>query len=57
LLPAKAEAVLQGVIDRLIEIRKCYGVEMNMEETSMMRISRQPSPTQITINKKNSRKM
>jgi len=32
-LQAKEETVLQGVIDRLIEIKRCYGIEMNMEET------------------------
>ena len=29
-LMAKEETVLQGMIDKLIEIRKCYGMEMNM---------------------------
>jgi len=26
------ETVLQGMIDRLIEIGRCYGVEMNVEK-------------------------
>jgi len=43
LLPANAEAVLHGMIDRLIDIRRCYGVEMNMAESNVMRISRSPS--------------
>jgi hypothetical protein len=29
---AKEETVLQGVIDRLIEIGRCYGMEMNVEK-------------------------
>ena len=33
--------VLQGVIDRLIEIARCYGMEMNVEKTKIMRISGQ----------------
>jgi hypothetical protein len=40
-LLAKEEAVLQGMIDRLIEIGRCYGVEMNVEKTKVMSISRQ----------------
>jgi hypothetical protein len=39
---AKEEAVLQGMSDRLIEIGRCYGMEMNVEHTKVMRISRQP---------------
>jgi hypothetical protein len=44
--------VLQGIIDRLIEIGKCYGMEMNVEKTKVMRISRQASPVQIMIDQK-----
>jgi hypothetical protein len=43
----KEETVLQGTIDRIIEIGRCYGMEMNVEKTKVMRISRQP--TQVTI--------
>jgi hypothetical protein len=32
--------VLQDMIDKLIEIGRCYGMEMNMENTKVMRISR-----------------
>ena len=32
-LQAKEGTVLQGVIDRIIETERCYGIEMNMEET------------------------
>ena len=37
------ETVLQGMIDKLIENGSCYGMEMNVEKTKVMRISRQPS--------------
>ena len=43
-LMAKEETVLQGIIDKLIEIGRCYGVEMSVEKTKVMRISRQTSP-------------
>jgi hypothetical protein len=51
-LLAKAETVLQGMIDRLIEIGICYGMEMNVEETKTLRISRKPSPVQIMLDQK-----
>ena len=31
-LMAKEETVSQGVIDKLIEIGRCYGMEMNVEK-------------------------
>jgi hypothetical protein len=47
---AKVEAViLGGMIERLTEIGRCYGKEMNVGKTEVMRIARQPSPIQITI--------
>ena len=30
---AKEETVLQGMADKLIEIRSCYGMEMDVEKT------------------------
>ena len=45
-LMAKEETVLQGMIDKLIEM------EMNVEKTKVMRISRQPSPVTIMIDQK-----
>jgi hypothetical protein len=30
------------VCDKLIEIGKCYGMEMNVEKTKVVRIARQP---------------
>jgi hypothetical protein len=37
-LLAREEKVLQGVVDRLSEIGRCYGMEMNVEKTELMRI-------------------
>ena len=51
-LMAKEEKVIQGMIDKLIEIGSCYGVEMNVEKTKVMRISKQPSPVTIMIDQK-----
>ena len=45
-LMATEETVLQGMIDKLIEM------EMNVEKTKVMRISRQPSPVTIMIDQK-----
>ena len=47
---AKEEKVLQGMIDKLIEVGRCYGMEINVERTKVMRISRQTSPVKIMIN-------
>jgi hypothetical protein len=41
-LMAKEETVLQDMIDKLIVIGRCYSMEMNVEKTKVMRISRQP---------------
>ena len=48
-LIAKEETVLQVMINKLIEIGRCYVMEMNVEKTKVMRISRQPSPVTIMI--------
>jgi hypothetical protein len=48
-LLAKEETVLQSMIDRLIEIGRRYGMQMNVEKTKVMRISRQSSPIKIMI--------
>ena len=39
------------MIDKLTEIGRCYGMEMNVEK-KVMRISRQPSTVNIMINQK-----
>ena len=51
-LISKEETVLKSMIDKLIEIGRCYGIEMNVEKTKLMRISRQPSPVAIMIGQK-----
>ena len=51
-LMAKKEKVLQGMIDKLIETGRYYGMEINVEKTKVMRISRQASPITITIDQK-----
>ena len=51
-LIANEETVPQGMIDKLIEIGSCYGMEMNVKKTKVMRISRQLSPVTIMIDQK-----
>ena len=43
------EEVPQGVVERLIDIGSYCGMEINMEETKVMRMPRQPSFAQIMI--------
>jgi hypothetical protein len=40
------------MIDKLIEIGKCNGMDINVEKTEVMKISRQPFPVKIMIDKK-----
>ena len=47
--------VLQGMVDRVYEIGGCYGMEMDVAESKVMRISRQPSSIQIMIDYKQPR--
>jgi hypothetical protein len=49
---AKEETVLSSMTVRLIKIGRCYGMQMNVETTEVLRISRQPSPIQIMIDQK-----
>jgi hypothetical protein len=51
-LLAKVQTVLQDTIDKLIEIGKPYRMEMNVQKTKVMRISRQPYPAKLTIDPK-----
>jgi len=51
-LLANEEKVLQDMIDKIIEIGRCYGMEMNVEKTKVMRISRQRFPVKIIIDQK-----
>jgi hypothetical protein len=41
------EAVIHGMIEKLTEVGKCYGMHMDVKNTEVMRISRQLSPIQI----------
>ena len=40
------------MVDKLIEIGRCYGMEMKVEKTKVMRISRQSSSVTIMIDQK-----
>jgi hypothetical protein len=40
------------MINKLIEIGRCYGMEMNVEKTKVIRISRQQTPVAIKIDQK-----
>jgi hypothetical protein len=51
-LLAKGEIVLQGMIGKVIEIGISYGMGMNVEKTKAMRISKQPFPVKLLIDKK-----
>jgi len=51
-LLAKEEKVLQDMIDKLMETGGCYGMEMNVEKTKVMRISSQPLSVQNMIDQK-----
>jgi hypothetical protein len=50
-LLAKQEMVLQGMIDRLTEVGRRYGMEINVVK-SMVTISRQLPPVQIMRDQK-----
>jgi len=51
-LLAKEEKVPQDMIHKQIETGRCCGMEMNVEKTKVMRISRQKFPVKITIDQK-----
>ena len=51
-LLATEEKVLQDMIDKIIEIGRYYGMEMNVEKTRILRILRQPLPVTIMIDQK-----
>jgi hypothetical protein len=53
-LLAREEKVLQDMIDKLIEIGRYFGMELNVEKTKLMRISIQPSTLKIMIDQKQS---
>jgi predicted nucleotidyltransferase len=43
-LLAKEETIVQSMIDKLTEVGREYGMEINVEKTKTMRTSRQPTP-------------
>jgi hypothetical protein len=49
---AKEEKAIQDMIDKLIEIGRCYGMEIKVEKTQIMRISRQLFPVKVMIDQK-----
>jgi len=51
-LLAKKEKALQNIIGKLIETGRCYRMEMNVEKTKVMRLSRQPFPVKKLIDQK-----
>jgi hypothetical protein len=51
-LLAKEETVLQDMIDKVIEIGRSYEMEMNVEKTKEIRISRQQFLVKIRIDQK-----
>jgi hypothetical protein len=51
-LLAKEEMVLKGMIDKLIGIGRCYGIEMNVEKTKLMRLSRKSFPVKLMVDQK-----
>jgi hypothetical protein len=51
-LLAKEGTVLQNMTDELNNTGRCYGMEMNVEKTKLMRISREPFPLKIIIDQK-----
>ena len=52
-LLVKEEMMLQGTIERLIDVHRCYGMEMNVGmKTEVMRFPRQPSLIRIMIGQK-----
>ena len=51
-LLAKEEKNLQDMINKLIEIGRCYEMEMNVEKTKVIINSRRPFPVKIMIDQK-----
>jgi ABC-type uncharacterized transport system ATPase subunit len=51
-LLAKGQTVLQGMIDRLTETGRCYGMEMSVKKSKVVRISGKPSIVQMMLDQK-----
>jgi predicted regulator of amino acid metabolism with ACT domain len=48
----KKDVVLQGITDRITEIARWYGMDMNVEKSKAMGISRETAPVQIITDMK-----
>jgi len=48
-LMAKEVIVLQGMLERLTEVVRRYGIERNVEEIKVMKISRKQPPPPVKI--------
>jgi len=51
-LLAKEGTVLQGMIDRIIEVGMSCGIEVNVFKSKVKRFSGHPSPVQVVKDKK-----
>jgi ribosome-interacting GTPase 1 len=51
-LMPKEETALQGMIGKLIEIVRCYGIEMNVDKTKVLINTRQTSPITVMTGQK-----
>jgi hypothetical protein len=49
------EVTINKLLFWYVEFGRCYGMEMNVEKTKVMRISRQPSLVQVMIDQNNQR--
>jgi hypothetical protein len=54
-LLAKKGMVLQDMVDKLIEIGRSHGMEINVGKTKVIGISRQPFQAKLMIHQKNRR--
>jgi hypothetical protein len=52
MLLAKEKKVLQGITDKLTEVEKSHGMEMNVDKSMRLRNSKQPFPVEITTDQK-----
>jgi len=51
-LLAKEDKVLQDMTDKIVEIGRCYGMEINVEKAKVIEIPRQTFPLKIMIDQK-----
>ena len=51
-LLAERETAVQSISDRISEMGKCYEMELRVEKTRVMKLSRQTPPVQMMIDRK-----